>query len=112
LAHQTLRAKPENRPTCEFFSSLLGHVAYEQEAAPHLALPPGLAASPRRYSQETAREIDCAVRQEVNDAFARAKAILTENRPALEAAATRLLERETLAEDDLGAIARTLNRAA
>lgn len=90
----------------------LGHVAYEQEASPYLTLPPGLGASPRRYSEETAREIDCAVRAQVNDAFARAKAILADNRATLEAGASKLLERETLKEEELGPLGQQLRRPA
>ena len=55
----------------------------------------------RRYSEETAREIDCAVRAIVDAAFDRARAVLEHNRAILEESARALLERETLAEADL-----------
>ena len=55
----------------------------------------------RRYSEETAREIDCAVRAIVDAAFDRAGAILEHNRAVLEESARALLERETLTEADL-----------
>jgi cell division protease FtsH len=55
----------------------------------------------RRYSEETAREIDCAVRAFVDAAFDRARAVLEHNRTILEESARSLLERETLTEADL-----------
>ncbi|MBD8878130.1 ATP-dependent zinc metalloprotease FtsH [Roseibium polysiphoniae] len=55
-------------------------------------------------SQETAREIDLAVREKVETAFTRAKDILTAHRKDLEAGAALLLERETLTEADFPAI--------
>ncbi|MEP0232884.1 ATP-dependent zinc metalloprotease FtsH [Roseibium sp.] len=55
-------------------------------------------------SQETAREIDLAVREKVEAAFTRAKDILTAHRKELEAGAALLLERETLTEADFPAI--------
>ena len=53
------------------------------------------------YSQETAREIDCAVRQLLDRAFERASAILTRHRAALDETAAKLLEKETLEADEL-----------
>jgi len=53
------------------------------------------------YSQETAREIDCAVRAMIDQAFDRATAILTRHRNVLEKTAARLLEQETLSADEL-----------
>jgi cell division protease FtsH len=55
----------------------------------------------RLYSEETAREIDCAVRDIVDGAFRRAHAILEHNRPILEESARALLTQETLSEADL-----------
>ncbi|MFQ5773384.1 MAG: ATP-dependent zinc metalloprotease FtsH [Kiloniellaceae bacterium] len=60
--------------------------------------PPGMGAV---YSQETAREIDCAVRKLIDRAFERATAILTRHRDALETTAQKLLEQETLTAEDL-----------
>jgi cell division protease FtsH len=78
----------------------LGHSTYEEDPGAFL----GRAAhgfGGRLYSEATAREIDCAVRELVDAAFQRAKAILAANRPSLDKAAGLLLERETLAEADL-----------
>ena len=82
----------------------LGHVAYETEPTPFLGTPAGVAGwQPRRYSEETAREIDCAVREIVGAAFEHASALLAGHRDLLEAGARALLEKETLAEDELRA---------
>ncbi|MCK6396570.1 ATP-dependent zinc metalloprotease FtsH [Zoogloea sp.] len=80
----------------------LGNVAYESDRGNFL----GQAAPPqeRSYSEETAREIDCAVRTIVARAFERSSAILTERRDVLEDTARDLLARETLDESDLKAI--------
>src|SRR4051795_11744576 len=77
----------------------LGHVAYEEERAPFLGGP--LPQGHREYSEETAREIDVAVRGIVERAYAKAVAILRQHRAALEAWAKKLLEKETLAEAEL-----------
>lgn len=81
----------------------LGMMTYETEPG-----GPGLdgnfGGSERRYSEETAREIDCALRELVDTAFKRATRILTINREALDSAAEMLLQRETLLADDLPAV--------
>jgi cell division protease FtsH len=77
----------------------LGHVAYEEERAPFLGGP--LPQGHREYSEETAREIDVAVRGIVETAYTKAVAILRRHRDALEAWAKKLLEKETLAEAEL-----------
>jgi cell division protease FtsH len=81
----------------------LGHVAYESERRSMLGDQLPLAAE-RSYSEETAREIDCAVRTMVDETFKRAVALLTERRATLEAGAQRLLEKETLTEQELRAV--------
>ncbi|MDD2990664.1 MAG: ATP-dependent zinc metalloprotease FtsH [Zoogloea sp.] len=80
----------------------LGNVAYESDRGNFL----GQAAPPqeRNYSEETAREIDCAVRTIVAQAFERSSSILTQRRDVLEETARDLLLRETLDESDLKAI--------
>jgi cell division protease FtsH len=77
----------------------LGPVAYEEERAPFLAGP--LPQGHREYSEETAREIDVAVRSIVDATYQKALAILQRNRTALESWAHKLLEKETLAEAEL-----------
>jgi len=79
----------------------LGQMTYESEPSPFLASPTGAPGERRRYSEATAREIDCAVRELVHEAFEHATAILTRYRSVLEQSAERLLEKETLSEDEL-----------
>ncbi|MCB9654111.1 MAG: ATP-dependent metallopeptidase FtsH/Yme1/Tma family protein [Deltaproteobacteria bacterium] len=78
----------------------LGHVAYEGERGSFLG-PTGEGYAPRAYGDDTAREIDCAVRKNVLSAFNRAVQILEDNRGVLERGAHQLLEQETLDEADL-----------
>jgi cell division protease FtsH len=77
----------------------LGHATYADDRAPFLQGAGPL--RPREYSDETAREIDRAVRDIVGDAFDRARAILERHRAVLEASAASLLEAETLDEEAL-----------
>jgi cell division protease FtsH len=80
----------------------VGQVALENQPSPFLGpLPEGLDLGHRQYSQETAREIDCAVRALIDAAFKRATVLLTERRGVLEEGSQRLLARETLAEEDI-----------
>src|SRR5579864_5159199 len=78
----------------------LGLMAYESERPP---LFPGMREfnGEHRYSEATAREIDCAVRESLRAAFDRATAVLTRGRRVLERGARALLERETLGEAEL-----------
>ena len=76
----------------------LGPVSYETEPAGFLGPQP---VQRRDYSEQTAREIDVAVRDIVSEAFARAEAVLKVRRQTLERAARLLLERETLVDADL-----------
>jgi cell division protease FtsH len=78
----------------------LGQVTYDDEPAGMLG--PGMGALHRRdYSDETAREIDAALRRIVEESFERALAILELNRGLLEEGARLLLEKETLSEAEL-----------
>jgi cell division protease FtsH len=89
----------------------LGHVAYEAERPTLLGLP-GETVRGREFSDETAREIDRAVREIVNAAFDRAAAILGAHRALLDRGAQALLQKETLTEEDLMALRRELPAAA
>jgi cell division protease FtsH len=82
----------------------LGPVSYENEPNGYFGAP---GATRRLYAEETAREIDVAVREMVDGAFQRARAILVENRPLLEESAGELLAKETFADQEL---ARVLGR--
>jgi cell division protease FtsH len=90
----------------------LGQVTFED--APHnfLGTTPQISSFERKYSEATAREIDSAVREIVDQAFEKALAILRAKRPLLERTATALLEKETLTESDLRSLARELPRSA
>jgi len=79
----------------------LGPVTYESE--PNGFLGP-LGGSRRLYAEETAREIDVAVREIVQGAFDRARGILVRNRALLDEGARQLLARETLADAELAAL--------
>jgi cell division protease FtsH len=57
-------------------------------------------ARPRNYSEETAREIDLAIRTLVEEAFERATTIIEERRADLDEGAELLLERETITSAD------------
>ncbi len=83
----------------------LGDVAYEEERSPFLGgvQVPG----PREYSEQTAREIDVAVREIVRAAHDKALAVLQRDKALLERGAKLLLEKETLVEAELAALAAT-----
>jgi cell division protease FtsH len=77
----------------------LGLVAYEAE--PHAFLPGGNQTGERTYSEQTAREIDCAVRDMVAAAFHTATGVLTHARGILERGARAVLEKESIGETEL-----------
>ena len=87
----------------------LGHVAYEEEQSRFL-MTPGFQKN-REYSEETAREIDVAVREIVKAAYEKALGILSREKRALEAWAQKLLEKETLVEAELDELRRSLTSA-
>ncbi|MEX2240490.1 MAG: ATP-dependent zinc metalloprotease FtsH [Burkholderiales bacterium] len=82
----------------------LGPLAYEEERAPFLGGV--MAPAPREYSEQTAREIDVAVREIVKAAHDKAFGLLTRDKALLERGAALLLQKETLAEDELAALRR------
>ena len=77
----------------------LGHVAYEDEPSPFLANQPFQKS--REFSEETAREIDVAVRDIVKACYEKALGILSREKKLLERWAQKLLEKETLVETEL-----------
>ena len=89
----------------------VGQVAYESEQSPFLATPGGAVRS-REFSEATAREIDAAVKDLVDRAFAKAVKVLTDKRSLLERGAQLLLQKETLTEEDLRALQREPGPAA
>jgi len=79
----------------------VGQMTYEDQPHSFLGTPYGTLPERREYSEETAREIDCAVREIVTSAFDRATEILTRHRKILEKTAKQLLDKETLTADEL-----------
>ena len=79
----------------------LGYVVYDTQKSAFLG--PGEAPTylERRFSEDTARDIDEAVRKIVDEAFHRTIAILQQNRAVLERCAEILLRKETLLADEL-----------
>ena len=65
---------------------------------------PGADHPSRSYSEATAREIDCAVREIVDRMFHKATEILSQQRAVLHNAADALLQKETLTGEDLVAL--------
>ncbi|HZT83591.1 MAG TPA: ATP-dependent zinc metalloprotease FtsH, partial [Gemmataceae bacterium] len=85
----------------EFGMSRLGRV-YLSEGGPSPFL--GAAAAPefrREHSEQTAREVDLEVSKILADAAEEVRAILSARRPALEAVAQRLMEKEVIDGDEL-----------
>ena len=89
----------------------LGNVVYEEDRQSFLG-EAGLRLQERSFSEETAREIDCAVRGIVGAAFERTVTLLTERRAVLETGAKQLLEKETLNEADLKVLREALQSSA
>jgi cell division protease FtsH len=88
----------------------LGHVAYEEPRAPFLGGP--LPQGHREYSEETAREIDVAVREIVKACYEKALGILSREKATLERWALKLLEKETLVESELAELRASMHAAA
>ena len=60
----------------------------------------------REVSEKTAQTVDAEVKRVIDEAYRRAKAVLTENLPLLHMVASQLLERETLTGEEVAALAR------
>lgn len=82
----------------------LGQVALDEPPQTFLGVQPPALDFNRAYSEETAREVDLAVRALIDRAFARATEILQQRRQALCEIARRLLEKETLSGQELKAL--------
>jgi cell division protease FtsH len=87
-------------------SDPIGNVVLEQRALQWLGDQRDIGRS-RDYSEETAREVDVAVRGLIAKAYADALAILTARRADLEKGAALLLERESLTPDDFPLLRRS-----
>ena len=78
----------------------LGPVAWDTEQGNFLQQP-GMFWQRRHYSEQTAHDIDVAVRAHLDAALDRALEILRGNRPALDEGAAALLAHETLTGDEI-----------
>jgi cell division protease FtsH len=81
-------------------SDKLGQMTYEEQRQSFLGQTQ-FTAQECQYSEETAREIDCAVRELTEKARQKALHILQAFHEELEEGAVQLLEKETLLEDEL-----------
>jgi cell division protease FtsH len=90
----------------------LGHVSYDAGGHGFLGQQGTQTYLERRYSEETAKHIDAAVKHIVDETFARVLGILADNRAVLETCARTLLQKETLNEDELRDLTRDLKHAA
>ncbi|HEY9683017.1 MAG TPA: ATP-dependent zinc metalloprotease FtsH [Oculatellaceae cyanobacterium] len=82
-------------------SKKLGMVTYEAGNHSLLQTPDSMYSGPRRYSEETAREIDCEIRRLLSESFERASDLLLANKVALENGANLLIDKETLTHQEL-----------
>src|SRR5262249_54467748 len=85
----------------EFGMSRLGRIHYREQNGPAFLPGSPWGDDPRSFSEETAREIDMEVRQIIADATDEVLSVLKARRPALEAVAQRLMEKEVIDGDEL-----------
>jgi len=85
----------------------IGYISYEADRPNFLGLP-DYNLQPRWYSDATAEKMDVAVKRVVDSVFARATAILRDNRAVLDRCARELLAKETLDEAALKALTQGL----
>lgn len=86
-------------------ASSVGQVVLEEKPGQFMDQHgPGMMA--KDYSEETAREVDLAVRQLLEDAYERAKAILSDHMSDLKTGAALLLEQETITPAEFDPISR------
>jgi len=81
----------------------LGQMVYEPQRQAFLGDLYGTSQA-RQYSEATAREIDCAVRKLVDDAFRNATQLLMQRRADLDQGAALLLKKETLTDAEFPAL--------
>jgi cell division protease FtsH len=86
----------------------LGNMTYDAEQQG--VVTPGMPYPRRTYSEQTAREIDCAARAIVDQAFRHAREVLERNRHTLQEAAAALYEKETVTEAELAALFTSLEK--
>jgi cell division protease FtsH len=82
----------------------LGQVSYTEERPTFLGQTDMYTQSVRNYSEETAAQIDTAVRNLIAAAFEKATRVLKTHHQALDETAALLLAKETLTADELPAL--------
>ncbi len=87
-------------------SDAVGQAVLEQKHLQYLG-DQQFQSSNKDYSEATAREVDLAIRHLIEEAYARAKAILTAHRADLDAGAALLLERESISPEDFAPLRQT-----
>jgi cell division protease FtsH len=85
----------------QFGMSRLGRISFQDAGGPGFLNGAGFHDGERAYSEETAREIDLEVRKIIDDATAFVREVLISRRPALEAIAQRLMEKEVIDSREL-----------
>lgn len=83
----------------------LGQAVLERQPAQYLNQAP-MAIGAKDYSEQTAREVDLAVRKLIDEAYEQAKTILSEHLSDLRKGAALLLEKETITPADFAPLAR------
>jgi cell division protease FtsH len=81
----------------------LGQAVLERQSSTYLG-DQKIGVREKDYSEDTAREIDLTVKKLIDEAYARARQILSERRALLEEGAKLLLEKETLTPEDFPAL--------
>lgn len=84
-------------------SKEVGQVVLDEQRSSYLG-ENILNVKPRDYSEETAREVDLAIRKLIDDAYDNAKSVLKKRIKDLKQGADMLLEKETLTPEDFPAL--------
>ena len=77
----------------------LGQAVLEKARTSYLGSG-GVGVQPRDYAEQTAREVDLAVRRMIDDGYQRARELLAKGRDVVERGVHLLLEKETITPDD------------
>jgi len=85
----------------EYGMSRLGRVNYRESGRSPFLAGSGDFPRERSHSEQTAREIDEEVRRIIDESIEKVRAIIEARRPALEAMAARLIEKEVIDADEL-----------
>lgn len=85
-------------------AAALGQAVLEVQRSSYLDDNSTIGIKLKDYSEQTAREIDIVVRELIDDAYTRAKAILGERTQDLHDGAKVLLEQETITPEDFPAL--------